>query len=278
MLRFFLILLILAVVGYIGIAIYIYYTQSSLIYFPRRDIVARPSDRGMAYEEVAFTTEDGKTLAGWFVPSRENRGTILYCHGNGGNISYLLEVMTVVHRLGFNLLVYDYRGYGKSQGEPSEEGTYHDAEGAWRYLVHERRIPPSELVFMGHSLGGAIATWLALQHPPAALVLESTFTSMPAMGSRIFPWLPIGLVARIIYPTIDRIGAVSSPLLVMHSRGDDRIPFEFGRALFAAAPEPKEFVEIQGGHNDAIIASGSLYSNALNAFLTRHRGEGHAHR
>jgi pimeloyl-ACP methyl ester carboxylesterase len=135
-------------------------------------------------------------------------------------------------------------------------------------------VDSSELIFMGHSLGGAIATWLAIQHPPAALVLESTFTSMPAMGSHIFPWLPIGLVARIVYPTIERIGTIRSPLLVMHSQGDERIPFEFGQELFRAAPEPKQFVEIRGNHNDGIIVSGSLYSDALDSFLSRYTGAG----
>ncbi len=244
--------------------------QTRLIYFPSREIEATPEQIGLVYEEVFFPAADGVRLQGWFVPAPEAPGTVLFFHGNAGNLSHRIGSLQTFHRLGYSTFIVSYRGYGRSEGSPSEAGTYHDAEGAWRYLVEERGIAPQEIVVFGRSLGGAVAAWLAARHPPRALILESTFTSVPDLGAELFPFLPIRRIARVHYDTRALLPRVAAPVLIVHSPQDEVIPFHHGRRLWEVAPEPKEFLEISGTHNEGFVTSGRRYLEGLEGFLARY--------
>ena len=258
---------------YAGLAFYVYYFQESQVYFPEmpsRRVEATPASAGLDFETVALATEDGETLAGWFVPASSPRGTVLYFHGNGGNIGHRVEIIRDFHDLGFNVLIFDYRGYGESTGRPGEEGTYRDAMAAWRHLTETRRIPAQNIVFFGESLGGAVAAWLAERHMPAALVLYATFTSVTDMARKLYPILPAGLIVRLNYDTRAALARVTCPVLIMHSSEDEIVPYSQGETLFATAPGKKKLVTLQGGHNDALFVSRELYRNALQSFLQEH--------
>ena len=223
----------------------------------------------MDYEDVSLTTSDGVKLHGWFVPATaEPKGTVLMFHGNAGNISHRLETIAIFHELGYNAMIIDYRGYGRSEGSPGEEGTYRDAEAAWTYLTRKRKIEADRIVLFGRSLGAAVAAWLAVEKHSAGLILESAFTSVPDRGAEMYKFLPVRLLARINYDTLGRIDKLRCGLLVIHSRDDEIIPYHHGEQLFEAAKQPKRFQEISGGHNNGFITSGSIYKNALAEFLS----------
>ena len=263
------IILFVCLVLYTALALFLYFTQERHVYFPTRPIGATPEHVGIAYERVSFRSADNVALTGWFVGVSRPRGTVLFCHGNGGNISYLLETVKLFSALEYNLLVFDYRGYGESDGTPTEEGTYLDAEAAWDYLVKQRGILPSSIVLMGRSLGGGVATWLAQRHAPQALILESTFTSLADIAAEVYPYFPVRWLLRFRYSTLDRIADVRCPVLVIHSRADEIVSFRHGWALFGAAREPKVFLEIQGGHNEGFLISADRYAAGIKDFLAR---------
>jgi uncharacterized protein len=252
---------------YLALCLMLMLLQSRLVFFPTRALEATPAEAGLAYDDVWLTTDDGLRLQGWWVPAAGARGTVLFFHGNAGNISHRLASLQFFHRLGYETLIFDYRGYGQSEGRPSEPGTYRDAEAAWRHLVEERGIPPERIVLFGRSLGGAVAAALAERHPPAGLILESTFTSVPDLGAELYPFLPVRLLARIRYDTLARMPRIRAPVLVVHSRDDDIIPFRHGRRLWDAANEPRAFLEISGTHNDGFFTSGRRYEAGLARFL-----------
>lgn len=241
-----------------------------MMYYPVRALSATPADYGLDYESVDFATDDGLTLNGWWVPAVDERAVLLFFHGNAGNIGDRLESIAIFLRLGITVFIVDYRGYGRSEGSPSEQGTYRDARASWRYLTIERGVDPSRIVVFGRSLGAAVATGLVTDRTPKALILESAFTSVPDMAARLFPWLPVRYVLGMRYDNLKRIGEIDCPLLVVHSRDDEIIPFEHGRRLFEAAAEPKEFLQIRHGHNDGFVLSGAVYRDGLAAFFARY--------
>lgn len=248
----------------------VYFLQARLVYFP--DIGAgfagsTPSDIGLEYEDVNFNTSDGLQLHGWYVSEESGRGVVLFFHGNAGDISHRLDSIAFFHGLGYSVFIVDYRGYGRSEGAPDEQGTYRDAEAAWRYLVEERAIDSGKIVIFGRSLGASIAAWLASRTHAAALIIESAFTSAPDLGAHHYWFLPVRTLARIHYDTRSYIQDVSAPTLVVHSTDDEIIPFAHGKELFAHANEPKAFVELQGGHNDGFFVSRAIYAEALGEFL-----------
>jgi fermentation-respiration switch protein FrsA (DUF1100 family) len=263
--------LLSAAIAYAVILLLVFLFQSRLVYFPQfaRELVATPRGAGLDYEDVQLHTADAERLHAWWTPARAARGVVLIFHGNAGNISHRIDYLTMFNRLGYATLIIDYRGYGKSSGTPSEAGTYRDAEAAWQYLMETRKFKPQDVVILGESLGGGIATWLALQHPPRALVLASTFTSAPDLGAQVYPWLPVRLLARIDYNSRERIQQITAPVLVAHSRNDDIIPFSHGQALFEAAHEPKQLLELRGGHNDGFIFMREEWVRAVGAFLEK---------
>jgi uncharacterized protein len=263
-------ILIVLAGGYLLLAALLFLFQGFLVYRPTRHLLASPDqhERPMGYEDVSLTTFDGVKLHGWFVPSEAGKGTVLMFHGNGGNISHRLETIAIFHNLGYDAMIIDYRGYGRSEGSPSEQGTYRDAEAAWAYLIRTRRIEPDKIVIFGRSLGGALAAWLAVEKHSAGVIIESSFTSVPDRGAEMYKFLPVRLLARINYDTLGRVGRLRCALLVIHSRDDEIIPFHHGQKIFEAAKEPKRFQEISGGHNDGFITSGNVYKNALAEFLS----------
>lgn len=264
----------IGLVAYLVLAAVMFLFQSRYVYYPARSVLATPAAVGLAFEDVALAAADGARLAAWFVPADPARGTVLVCHGNGGNIGDRLHIIQRFHELGLNVFIFDYRGYGNSAGSPSEARTYEDALAAWNHLVRDRRLPADRIVVCGRSLGGAVAAWLANRHTPAGLILESTFTSMADIGAKLYPYLPVRLLCRFRYPTFDYLRAVRCPVLVAHSRQDEIIPFAHGQRLFAAAPDPKAFAELTGGHNDGESFTDASYHRALEDLLTRRLGAG----
>lgn len=263
-------ILVAGLAVYAGLSLYLYLFQANYIYFPdlpSREVEASPKDVGLPFEPLKIRTEDGETLDGWFVPAPAGKEVLLYLHGNGGNIGHRIDVIRTFHSLGLGVLIFDYRGYGRSTGKPSEEGTYRDALAAWNHLTQERRIPPEHIVLFGESLGGSIAAWLAERHPPRALVLYAAFTSVPDMAKTLYPFLPTGLIARYRYDTRAALAKGHSPLLILHSTEDEIIPYSHALELFAIAPEPRKLVSLRGGHNDAIFVSGGAFEQALRDFL-----------
>ena len=179
-------ILIFLVLPYLALVVFLYLTQSGMLYLadmPSRKVEATPANIGLAFEPLSIATADGETLDAWFIPAEEPRGTLLFFHGNAGNISHRLDSIALFHRLGLNVLIFDYRGYGRSTGSPSESGLYKDAEAVWQYLTEERRMLADNIVLFGRSLGGAVAVWLADRVKPAGLIVESSFTSVPDLGA-----------------------------------------------------------------------------------------------
>ena len=258
---------IILLICYIVFLIAIYFTQDRMLYFPERGILTTPKDNGLEYEEVSFTTGDNVTISGWYVPSENERGVLLFCHGNAGNISHRMESIGVFHCLGLSVLIFDYRGYGNSGGRPSEKGTYRDAEAAWQYLIDVKRKSPDRIILFGRSLGAAIAAECARKHNPAGIILESGFLSVPEMGVHHYPWIPVRLLSKFNYATGDKIKSVTCPKLIVHSPDDEIVPFEHGRKLFEKVGQPREFLQIKGGHNEGFLISGDLYVKGLEKFL-----------
>lgn len=225
-----------------------------------------PKDINLDYDDIFLTAKDGVKINAWFIPCRAPRATVLFCHGNAGNLSYRLDTIKLFHDQNVNFFLFDYRGYGKSEGSVSEKGCYLDAEAAWDYLVNEKKIPKEKIIIAGRSLGGAIASHLAKDKEPAGLALESAFMSIPEMGKDLYPFLPASLIARIKLPTNQYIRQVNCPKLIMHSKSDEIVNYRHGKANFKAAREPKEFFELQGGHNDGFMITDG-YTEELDKFI-----------
>lgn len=271
--RLLLVFVAIAAVLYIGFSLMLFALQDRLVFLPHmpgRELEATPEALGLPYYDAWIETRDGERLHGWFVPAGESRGTLLFFHGNAGNISHRLQSLLIFNRLGLDVLMVDYRGYGQSSGTPGEEGSYLDARAAWDYLVEERGVPAGRVVIFGRSLGGAVGAWLASRDDvsPAGLVVESTFSSGLDMGRRLYPVLPVRLITRIDYPVKDYVANLGVPLLVIHSRDDEIIPFDMGRTVFEAATGPKTFLEIGGDHNAGYWLSRETYVPAFDDFLS----------
>jgi len=259
-----------AALSYAGLVLLLYLTQGRMLYYPElpsREVRTDPSAIGLTYEAVALTTSDNVKLDGWFVPAAPGSDVVLFLHGNAGNIGHRLDSLRIFHDLNLAVLIFDYRGYGRSTGKPSEAGTYEDAATAWRHLTQERGYKAEQIVLFGRSLGAAVAAQLATQQTPRALIVESAFTSVPDMAADLYPFLPARLLARYDYATARYLHEVRCPLLVVHSRDDEIIPFHHGERIYSAANEPKRFLEIRGGHNEGFLLSETAYRQGLADFL-----------
>jgi fermentation-respiration switch protein FrsA (DUF1100 family) len=247
--------------------------EERLIYFPSREIEATPEALGLEFREVLLLTSDGTRIHGWFLPASPRRSpafTVLFCHGNAGNISGRLDrAMALQRRLGVDVFLFDYRGFGRSEGTPSEEGTYRDAVAAHRYLVEELGIAAERVIWFGESLGAAVAIELSLRERAAALVLEAPFTSIADMARVAYPILgPFIPFVRTRYDNLKKIPEVALPLLLFHARRDPVVPFGQGECLFRAAREPKTFVPLENaGHADGFLVEEDVYWNAWKGFL-----------
>ena len=243
--------------------------EKRLIYFPFRRLEVTPKELGLRFEEVRLVADDGTALHGWFLPVEGARHTVLVCHGNAGNISHRLDRALLMHaKLKTDVFLFDYRGYGLSEGTPDEQGTYRDARAALRYLITERGIDRANLIVFGESLGAAVALQLALEEPVSALVLEAPFTSIGDMARSVPPFLPLGRLLRTRYDNLAKVSGLRVPLLVLHGDRDTTVPFAQGQRLFDAAPEPKRFFAIPGAsHNDTYLIGGDAYWQAWREFL-----------
>jgi uncharacterized protein len=231
--------------------------MGALMYFPTRELPQTPAN----YRQLLFEAGDGTRLHGWWAPSRSEhpRGQILMCHGNAGNIGDRVPNAELLCRAGFDVLLFDYRGYGSSGGAPDERGTYADARAARLQIVDR---DPERVFYLGESLGGAVALKLALEQPPAGLILQSTFTSVRELGREHYPLIPTALVPD-AYPNQRRISRLRAPLLILHGDRDEIVPLSQARELFALAPEPKRMHVFDGfGHNDLVLA-GSEYGDVI---------------
>lgn len=254
---------------YLGVCVGLYFYQGRLLYVPSGKLTATPSDIGLEYEEVTLTAKDGVRLHGWYVPCANPRAVVLYFHGNAGNISERLESLKIFHGLHLSTFILDYHGYGLSGGSPSEQGTYLDAQAAWEYLVGERRIAPEQILVFGRSLGGAVAAWLIAHHRPRAAIIESAFTSLPAVAAENYPLFPIRWLARYRYDTLENLRRADCPILIAHSRDDKLIPFHHATELYAAVPGRKGFLWFSGDHKDGFFTSGEGYVTGLDRFVTQ---------
>jgi uncharacterized protein len=237
---------------------------NALLYFPSRTIEQAPADAGLAYSDLAFATADGVQLHGWWVRRRAAaHGHVLLCHGNAGNVGDRVLHAAVLTAAGFDVLLFDYRGYGHSSGRPGERGTYRDARAALACLLQQPEVDPSRVLYAGESLGGAVALELAIAHPPAALVLLSAFTSVRDMARLHYGLMPTALVPD-AYPSLRLISELDAPVLVLHGADDAVVPVEHGRALFDAAPDPKRLRIVPGvGHNDLLSNAGTLVAQEI---------------
>ncbi|TRZ49063.1 MAG: alpha/beta hydrolase [Dehalococcoidia bacterium] len=242
------------------------YIERKSIYFPMRQITSTPSAVGLDYKEVYFNTSDGKKIHTWFVPNDEADYTILFSHGNAGNIGHRLDKIKILHDIGLNVLIYDYRGYGKSQGTPSEQGMYKDVYAAYDYLVNEMGISHDSLILYGESIGGAVAIELAHHRPVGALITEEAFTSVKDMVQMAFPLIPYFIFSS-RFDNLPKIGNIKCEKLIIHSIDDEIIPFSQGNRLFNTASEPKKFLKLRGGHNTAFWDSIVEYKEGIRSFV-----------
>jgi len=251
--------------AYVGIAALLYVFQRFLIFPGGGPLIGEPP---WPYEDVLLDV-GGETTHAWYCPVDDAPGVVLMSHGNGENVSTFVDTIGLYRGLGFSTLAYDYGGYGKSTGKATEQRVYKDIRAAWDWLVEKKGYDPGQIVIYGRSIGGGPSVDLAQDVQPAALILESTFTSTVDVGKQHYPWLPIATLLRHRFDNLSKIGRVEAPVLIIHSPDDTIIPVNHGRALFDAANEPKKFLEIHGDHNEGFFLSQDLYRKEAGAFLDR---------
>lgn len=259
-----LVIIILVFIFFIG---YFRYIERRSIFFPLRQIEYTPQEIGLAYNEVFLKTEDGVDLNGWFIPAKEAKSTVLFLHGNAGNISHRFEKIQIFHNLNLNVFIFDYRGYGRSKGSPSEKGVYIDAKTAYDYLISKEGIRKDEIILFGESLGGSAAIDLASKVEVKAIIAESTFSSAKDMAKRIYPFIPSFFIAS-NFDSVRKIRDIRVPKLIIHSIDDEIVPFDLGQKLFEAAPSPKVFLKIRGGHNTAFLDSETEFKEGIYSFVS----------
>ncbi len=245
------------------------FIENFLLYHPIRPIGVTPADYGVPYEDVLFPAEDGTRLHAWYSPPPRPEGpVILWAHGNAGNLSHRADNIAAIRReLGAGVFIFDYRGYGRSEGRPGEEGLYADARGAYAWL--RGRLPPRQIFLFGRSLGAAVVARLAAEGAEArGLILESPFESLAAMGQSLFPFLPVRWVVVQKFDNTAFLPRVKMPVFILHGDADEIVPFAQGKRLFDLAPSPKRFFRIRGaGHNNTYFVGGPPYWEAWRAFL-----------
>ena len=270
--RMIMVVLSALLLGYAMLVAFVYLRQAKMLYFPSTQIESTPASIGLSFDEITLRTADGLNISAWYIPAQQPKGFLIFCHGNAGNISHRLDSIRIFHDLNLSVLIFDYRGYGKSEGEPTEKGTYLDAEAAYDFLVKVKGVAPSGIVIFGRSLGSAVAAELAMRRRAGALIIESGFTSIPDLGEKFFPHMPVRLITRFHYATINKVGKLGLPKLFIHSPDDEIIPFTQGQLLFATASEPKEFLTLTGDHNGGFLLSGDGYIKGLEKFILKYFG------
>lgn len=256
----------------VGATLFLVFSEKRLIYYPAAEVEVTPKALGLPFEEVAIDVEPGVKLHGWFISAAKEPSvaTVLFSHGNAGNIADRLDRVLRWRELGADFLLYDYRGYGRSTGSPDEEGTYRDGRAAYDYLVKSRHVDPARLVLMGESLGCAVSIQLAIERKAAGLVIEAPFASIAHMANAIYPFLPLGSFIRTRYENVRKIPQLKMPLFVVQGTRDEVIPVSQGKMVFDAAPEPKQYLAIEGAHhNDVYVVGGEGYRRKLAEFVVR---------
>jgi fermentation-respiration switch protein FrsA (DUF1100 family) len=271
-------LVLVAVGAYVGLLILLRLSESRMIYAPgpARALVPPPPGLGLPVERAEIRTDDGLTLVSWIIRTADPQAPwLLICHGNGGNLSDAgrPEHYAGLLALGLNLLAFDYRGYGESQGVPSEPGLYRDAGAAYRLLRDSLGIPPARIYLFGHSLGSAVAVELATRVPAAGLILDGALTSVADRGQELYPYVPVRWIAASRYASIDRIGSLRLPKLFLHAEHDEVVPIGHGRRLYQAAAPPRRFVQLAGSHGDAFVVDSAAYYGAIRRFVAETSGD-----
>jgi fermentation-respiration switch protein FrsA (DUF1100 family) len=244
--------------------------ENKIVYHPIKypDGIWNPEDYGLQVEDVYFSTPDGVNLHGWFVPAKKPVATLLWYHGNAGNLSHRLENILALEQLKLNIFIFDYRGYGRSEDKPDEKGLLLDSQAAYDYLKLKKKIDPEELFIFGRSLGGACAIEIASKNIASGLIIESAFTSVKDMADKMFSFFPFKFLLRSNYNSIETISLVNMPKMFIHGTNDELIPISMGRKLFEASQEPKIFYEINGaGHNDTYSVGGQKYFDSIGRFI-----------
>ncbi len=257
----------LACAGVVG---YVRYLEGRTLYYPTSPLEVTPADSGLPFEDVVFTSSDGIRLHGWFISAPGSARVLLFCHGNAGNISHRIEKAAFFHRLGLHCFIFDYRGYGKSGGTPSEEGLYRDVRAAYAFLA-SRGFTPRNVIGYGESLGGAVIIDAASDLAFGALIVESTFSSATDMAHRIYPFIPSWIFAS-RFSSDAKIGRVAAPKLIIHSGNDEVVPFELAQKLYRAALPPKEMLRVHGSHNTCFYDSLAAYEQGVSGFLKKATG------
>jgi len=258
---------IIIVIGLLLLNVWMHFQQPRMIFYPIRELYQTPADWGLDYEDVTFNTADNVQLHGWYIPQQPSEQVLLFFHGNAGNISHRRDSIELFHRLGLNVFIIDYRGFGKSKGTPDEQGLYQDATAAWRFLTEEKGFAHNQVLIFGRSLGGAVAARLASGVQARGLILESTFSSARDFARIAFPVLSRLVITRYDFNSAENIQRVNYPVLVLHSPDDEIMPFHLGEQVFQAAHEPKHFVRMQGGHNNGFLQSQPEYEQELERWL-----------
>lgn len=249
---------------------YFLFLEQRSLYHPSEDIKDTPRAIGVEYEEVYFKAADGTVLNGWFVPAKNARITMLYCHGNAGNSSHRLHKVKFFHEMGVNFFIFDYRGYGKSKGFPYELGLYRDACAAYDYVVSRPDIDKGRIVAYGKSLGAAVAIDLCLRRSVRALMVEGAFLSVLGRAKELYPLLPMKLLVLQKFDNLNKIERITIPKFISHALDDEVIPFAHGEVLYGKAQEPKQFLPFEGLHSDDEFVTSSAYKGALKAFFDKY--------
>ena len=265
-------LFFILVAVFTAFGIYLYFNQGRMVFIPMKELVVTPEQLNMASEDVYIEVAPGEKINAWYFPGNPGRKTILFCHGNAGNISHRLETVEFLKTLEVNVLLFDYRGYGRSDGRPTEENVYTDARAAFDWLIREKKVVPQNVILFGRSLGGAVAIDLASKVTCGGVVVESSFTSADELGRKMFPYFPVKFLLRFKFDSLAKIAKLSCPVLVTHSPDDDLIPVEMGRQLYEAAREPKFFIELNGLHNDRDYLENQAYLEGLRDFIFKNNG------
>ena len=269
--RWFLVTPLVVIILYCGIVGWFALNEPRFLYFPSKELVPPLPHLKLAHRQIEIRTNDHIKLACWIIPvpsADPSAVWMIYFHGNGGNVSHGAEKYAQLRDLGLHILAIDYRGYGESEGEPSEPGLYTDADAAYAYVRNVLGVPAHRIVLYGFSLGSAVAIDLATRAEVSGLIVEGAFTSIPDRGQELYPFLPVIFTARNRFASIEKIGLITTPKLFIHAHDDEIIPIEYGRRLYDAAVEPKTFLEVRGGHNDSHFQDPAAYHDGLKGFLT----------
>ena len=259
-------MIVLVLAGALIILFFVRYVERVSIFFPQKDMDLGPAQQGLAREDVYFKSGGRFLLHGWFFKNPSARTTLLFFHGNAGNISHRLDKIALFYQLGLNIFIVDYRGYGKSEGIPSEEGLYEDALAAFDHLNKRPDIDKGRIIGYGESLGGTVVIDLALKRPLAALILDSCFSSAADMAAQHYPFLPAFLL-KTKMDSMNKVKDIRAPKLFIHSPDDEIVPWALAQKLYSAAQAPKTFLEIRGDHNGGYADSGDTYTAGIRDFL-----------